>query len=66
MLHAKVFLFHVLIFLGSIFLSLSSGPYKPDWESLDKRPLPEWYDRAKIGIFLHWGLFSVPSFKSEW
>ena len=66
MLHAKVFLFYVLIVLGLIFLTSSSGPYKPDWKSLDKRPLPEWYDRAKIGIFIHWGVFSVPSFKSEW
>ncbi|KAB7506347.1 hypothetical protein Anas_05841 [Armadillidium nasatum] len=42
------------------------GQYTPDWESLDSRPLPEWYDQAKIGIFLHWGLYSVPSFGSEW
>ncbi|XP_028176570.1 tissue alpha-L-fucosidase [Ostrinia furnacalis] len=40
--------------------------YKPDWEDLDTRPLPRWYDEAKIGIFLHWGVFSVPSFYSEW
>ncbi|XP_049866956.1 alpha-L-fucosidase-like [Pectinophora gossypiella] len=40
--------------------------YKPDWKDLDSRPLPEWYDRAKIGIFIHWGVFSVPSFHSEW
>ena len=29
--------------------------YEPTWDSLDKRPLPQWYDRAKFGIFLHWG-----------
>ncbi|XP_069827485.1 tissue alpha-L-fucosidase [Dendropsophus ebraccatus] len=40
--------------------------YTPDWDSLDKRPLPSWYDEAKFGIFLHWGVFSVPSFGSEW
>lgn len=40
--------------------------YEPNWESIDKRPLPTWFDSAKIGIFLHWGLFSVPSFGSEW
>ncbi|CAG9126963.1 unnamed protein product [Plutella xylostella] len=43
-----------------------TGRYQPNWESLDKRPLPEWYDKAKIGIFLHWGVFSVPSYGSEW
>lgn len=41
-------------------------PYEPNWDSLDKRPLPKWYDEAKIGIFIHWGVFSVPSFGSEW
>ena len=40
--------------------------YTPDWESLDSRPLPSWYDEAKFGIFIHWGVFSVPSFGSEW
>jgi alpha-L-fucosidase len=44
----------------------SSSHYEPNWESLDLRPLPQWFDEAKIGIFLHWGVFSVPSFGSEW
>ncbi|KAI0241181.1 Alpha-L-fucosidase [Lamellibrachia satsuma] len=40
--------------------------YEPTWKSLDSRPLPGWYDDAKFGIFIHWGVFSVPSFGSEW
>jgi Alpha-L-fucosidase len=40
--------------------------FTPDWSSLDARPLPSWYDDAKFGIFIHWGVFSVPSFGSEW
>jgi alpha-L-fucosidase len=28
--------------------------------------LPQWYDEAKVGIFLHWGVFSVPGFGNEW
>jgi alpha-L-fucosidase len=36
--------------------------YQPNWPSLDSRPLPSWYDEAKVGIFIHWGLFSVPSY----
>ncbi|KAH9508086.1 hypothetical protein Btru_052808 [Bulinus truncatus] len=40
--------------------------YDPNWDSLDTRPLPAWYDDAKLGIFIHWGVFSVPSFSSEW
>ena len=42
------------------------GIYTPDWKSLDSRPLPPWYDEAKVGIFMHWGVFSVPSFGNEW
>ena len=40
--------------------------YDPKWESLDKRPIPGWYDEAKVGIFIHWGVFSVPSYMDEW
>ncbi|ESO85855.1 hypothetical protein LOTGIDRAFT_58502, partial [Lottia gigantea] len=35
--------------------------YQPTWESIDSRPLPAWYDHGKLGIFIHWGVFSVPS-----
>jgi len=40
--------------------------YTADWDSLDSRPLPQWYDDAKFGVFMHWGLYSVPSLQSEW
>uniref|UniRef100_H2ZMP0 alpha-L-fucosidase n=1 Tax=Ciona savignyi TaxID=51511 RepID=H2ZMP0_CIOSA len=40
--------------------------YEPNWASIDSRPLPQWFDQAKFGIFLHWGVFSVPSFGNEW
>jgi len=43
-----------------------TAEYEPNWASLDARPLPSWYDEAKFGIFLHWGVYSVPSFGSEW
>lgn len=46
--------------------SESTASYTPDWASLDARPLPKWYDEAKVGIFVHWGVFSVPGFGSEW
>ncbi|MDO8366287.1 MAG: alpha-L-fucosidase, partial [Saprospiraceae bacterium] len=36
--------------------------YAPDWESLDSRPTPEWWMDAKFGIFIHWGVYSVPAF----
>jgi alpha-L-fucosidase len=36
--------------------------YKPDWNSIDQRPTPQWYNDAKFGIFIHWGVYSVPAF----
>jgi alpha-L-fucosidase len=44
------------------FISASVAQYSPTWKSLDARPLPKWYDESKFGIFIHWGLFSVPSY----
>ena len=35
--------------------------YEPTWESLDSRPIPEWFEDAKLGIFIHWGVYSVPA-----
>jgi alpha-L-fucosidase len=34
--------------------------YEPNWKSLDSRPVPAWFDEAKFGIFIHWGVYSVP------
>ncbi|XP_053677488.1 LOW QUALITY PROTEIN: putative alpha-L-fucosidase [Anopheles nili] len=43
-----------------------STKYEPTWKSLDSRPLPKWYDEAKVGIFVHWGVYAVPSYGTEW
>ena len=42
------------------------GPFRPDWESLQKYQAPDWYKDAKFGIFIHWGVYSVPAFGNEW
>src|SRR5262249_45318672 len=42
------------------------GPYRADWESLQKYDIPAWYEDAKFGIFIHWGVYSVPAFANEW
>jgi len=34
--------------------------YEPTWESVRQHPLPAWYEDAKLGVFIHWGLYSVP------
>lgn len=35
--------------------------YSADWQSIDSRPIPGWFTDAKFGIFIHWGLYSVPA-----
>lgn len=37
----------------------AAGKWKPSWESLDTRPVPEWFADAKLGIFLDYGPWSV-------
>nr|WP_162012694.1 alpha-L-fucosidase [Streptococcus sp. S784/96/1] len=44
----------------------NQGPYYPNWESLFQYQVPEWYQQAKFGIFVHWGLYSIPAFNNEW
>ena len=36
--------------------------YEADWDSLNTRTPPTWFDKAKVGIFVHWGIYSVPAF----
>lgn len=41
--------------------------YEEDWASLGKHnEAPQWFKDAKFGIYFHWGLYSVPAFKTEW
>lgn len=59
------------IFDKSMTSILESEKHKiPSWNELDRlsdsRPKAQWYHQAKLGIFLHWGVFSVPSYESEW
>ena len=41
---------------------VSAQTYQPTWESLDKRPTPAWFQDAKFGVFIHWGVYSVPAY----
>jgi alpha-L-fucosidase len=36
--------------------------YENNWQSLNSRPVPGWFEDAKLGIFIHWGLYSVPAY----
>ena len=45
---------------------IAQGPYTDTWDSLCEHPTPKWYARDKFGIFIHWGVYSVPAFGNEW
>ena len=45
---------------------IASGPFSATWESLEEYEIPSWYVDAKFGIFIHWGVYSVPASGSEW
>lgn len=45
---------------------IAKGPYRDDWNSLSAYRVPQWFKDAKFGIFIHWGVYSVPAFGSEW
>lgn len=36
--------------------------YFADWGSLNAHPIPNWYEDGKLGIFIHWGIYSVPAY----
>lgn len=44
----------------------SKGPFKADWNSFSDYKIPDWYQDAKFGIFIHWGVYSVPKHNGEW
>lgn len=48
--------------LAPLALAAAENRYAPNWESIDRRPSPKWYTDAKFGIFIHWGVYSVPAF----
>ena len=59
--------FNSLIGLGAVSAAAGNAfgapaqKFEPTWDSLDKHKVPEWFQDAKFGIFIHWGLYSVPA-----
>ena len=41
----------------------AQSQHAPTWASLDQRPVPAWFTEAKFGIFIHWGVYSVPAYR---
>ena len=52
--------------LKTVESTIRQGPFRADWQSLQQYQVPDWYRDAKFGIFIHWGVYSVPAFGSEW
>ena len=60
-----------LVLCGCGITQAAETKYEANWASLDKRPCPQWFLDAKFGIFIHWGVYAVPSWGapkeySEW
>jgi alpha-L-fucosidase len=51
--------------LAAIEQVATAGPFQPEWASLENYQVPAWYQDGKFGIFIHWGVYSVPAFGSE-
>ena len=56
----------VASWLATIDQVVDQGPFKPAWDSLEEFQVPDWYRDGKFGIFIHWGVYSVPAFGNEW
>jgi len=53
-------------YLEQIDKTIENGRFKDNWDSLSRYRPPQWYKDAKFGIFIHWGVYSVPAFNNEW
>lgn len=52
--------------LSEIHKVANQGPYQASFESFSQYKIPQWYQDAKFGIFIHWGAYSVPAYNGEW
>lgn len=54
---AAIFFFSLVLGVG-----IRAQEVQPTWESINQRGYPQWFQDAKLGIFVHWGLYSVPAY----
>jgi alpha-L-fucosidase len=50
----------MLLFCAIVSVAVAQ-PYQASWESLNSRPVPQWFSDVKFGIFIHWGVYAVPA-----
>src|SRR5689334_4940304 len=65
MKHITILKKHLLLVVAAATIICSPADaqqkYSANWASLDSRPIPTWFTDAKLGIFIHWGVYSVPA-----
>ena len=61
----KNLFFTLSIVLSFAFYFSDAQNVEANWESLQKRGYPQWFSDAKLGIFVHYGLYSVPSYSGK-
>ena len=52
--------------LALVDAEVSHRTFRANWNSLGRYQVPDWFRDAKFGIFIHWGVYSVPAFGNEW
>ena len=53
--------------INSVASQKGTNVFQPDWDNIAANyNFPEWFTDAKFGIFIHWGVYSVPAFENEW
>lgn len=57
----RVFAALAAVCLAASAFAAAEAKYEPNWASLDRRPIPPWFEEARFGIFVVWGPYSVPS-----
>lgn len=56
---------YIIIFICIFATNAFSQKVEANWESINSRPYPQWFSEAKLGIFVHWGLYSIPAYCSK-
>ena len=54
--------YNLLILTIFLFSVATAQQYEANWTSLNQRKIPAWFHKDKFGIFIHWGLYAVPSY----
>lgn len=53
-------------YLEKINSVIENGTFQDNWESLSQFKIPSWYREGRFGLFIHWGVYSVPAYFNEW